>query len=233
MKRLIELSSDEARSHLLKGSSYFNDGIPTYISFEPILTDVAAVLNGGCFTATKLANPSDFAGVNYSFLANKDGRFAWRPLELFHPAIYVSLVNAICHPDNWEHIKTRVAQFEGGAVECCSAPVVSLDNQTDVATQIRSWWRSVEQRSLVCSLEFDHVLHTDVTDCYGSLYTHSIAWALHGLPDSKKKKNDPSLLGNKIDSFIQASRWGQTNGISQGSVLMDFVAEIVLGYVDE
>lgn len=232
MKRLIELSSDEARSHLLKGSSYFNADVPSYISFEPILIGVAAALNGGHYTATKLANPSDFSGVNYSFLANKDGRLAWRPLELIHPAIYVSLVNAICHPGNWEHIKTRLAEFEGGAVECCSAPVVSLDNQTDVATQIRSWWQSVEQRSVIYSLEFGHVLHTDVTDCYGSLYTHSIAWALHGLPDSKKNKKDHSLVGNKIDSDIQASRWGQTNGISQGSVLMDFVAEIVLGYVD-
>jgi hypothetical protein len=32
---------------------------------------------------------------------------------------------------------------------------------------------------------------------------------------------------------IQSSRYGQTNGISQGSVLMDFIAEIVLGFVDE
>ena len=40
-------------------------------------------------------------------------------------------------------------------------------------------------------------------------------------------------MGNKIDAYIQAGRYGQTNGISQGSVLMDFVAELVLGYVDE
>ena len=82
-------------------------------------------------------------------------------------------------------------------------------------------------------MEFSHLLHTDVTDCYGSLYTHSISWALHGLDEAKKGKGKNSLLGNKIDSHIQASRYGQTNGISQGSVLMDFVAEIVLGYVDE
>jgi hypothetical protein len=110
---------------------------------------------------------------------------------------------------------------------------MSIDNQTDVATQVRSWWQKVEQRSLIYSLEFSHILHTDVTDCYGSLYTHSIAWALHGLEDAKKSKGKDSLLGDKIDSHIRAGRYGQTNGISQGSVLMDFVAEIVLGYVDE
>jgi RNA-directed DNA polymerase len=233
MKKLVELSNEEARRHFLKGSSYFNGDIPNYISFEPILTDVAAVLNGGNYAAFKSADPNDFPGVNYNFLANKDGKLAWRPLELIHPAIYISLVNVICDPDNWMHIKKRLSEFEGGAVDCCSAPVMSLDNQTDVAMQIRSWWQSVEQRSLIHSLEFSHVLHTDVTDCYGSLYTHSISWAIHGLEEAKKNKRNNSLLGNKIDSHIQASRYGQTNGISQGSVLMDFVAEIVLGYIDE
>jgi len=233
MKKLIELSNEEAKNHFLKGSSYFNASIPSYINFEPLLTDVATALDGGNYAAFKSANPNDFQNVNYNFLANKDGKFAWRPLELIHPAIYVSLVNEICNSDSWEHIKNRFSDFEAGAVDCCSAPVMSLDDQTDVATQIRSWWQSVEQRSLIYSLEFSHILHTDVTDCYGSLYTHSISWALHGLEESKQNKGNNSLLGNRIDSFIRAGRYGQTNGISQGSVLMDFVAEIVLGYVDK
>lgn len=232
MKRLVDLSNEEARAHFLKGSSYFNGDFPRYISFEPILSEVATVLNGGHYGQFKSANPNDLSNVNYNFIANKDGKFAWRPYELIHPAIYVSLVNVICEEANWESIKTRLGEFEGGVVDFCSAPVMSVDHQTDVATQIRSWWQSVEQRSLTYSLEFSHLLHTDVTDCYGSLYTHSISWALHGLEEAKKNKGKNSLLGNKIDSHIQASRYGQTNGIAQGSVLMDFVAEIVLGYVD-
>lgn len=233
MKRLVDLSNEEARVHFLKGSSYFNGDFPQYISFEPILRGVATVLNGGHYRPFQSANPNDLSNVNYNFIANKDGKFAWRPFELIHPAIYVSLVNVICEKANWESIKTRLVEFEGGVVDCCSAPVMSVDHKTDVAAQIRSWWQSVEQRSLIYSLEFSHLLHTDVTDCYGSLYTHSISWALHGLEEAKKKKHNNSLLGNKIDSHIQASRYGQTNGIAQGSVLMDFVAEIVLGYVDK
>lgn len=233
MKRLIDLSNEEVRAHFLKGSSYFNGDLPRYISFEPILHGVAEILNGGNFAQFKASNPSDLSNVNYNFLANKDGKFAWRPYELMHPAIYVSLINLICEEENWATIKSRVRDFEGGVVDCCSAPVMSVDHQTDVATQIQSWWQRVEQRSLTYSLEFSHLLHTDVTDCYGSLYTHSISWAVHGLNEAKKNKGKNSFLGNKIDSHIQASRYGQTNGISQGSVLMDFVAEMVLGYVDE
>jgi RNA-directed DNA polymerase len=233
MKRLIDLSNEEARTHFLKGSSYFNGDLPKYISFEPILDAVSAILHGGNYAQFKNSNPNELPNVNYNFIANKDGKFSWRPYELIHPVIYVSLINVICDETSWATITTRFKEFEGGAIDCCSAPAMSVDHQTDVATQIKNWWQSVEQRSLTYSLEFSHILHTDVTDCYGSLYTHSIPWALHGLQKAKEEKGNKSLLGNKIDSHIQASRYGQTNGIAQGSVLMDFIAEIVLGYVDE
>lgn len=233
MPQVIELTNADARTHFLKGSSYFNGDFPKYISFEPILQSVATVLAGESYIAFQNTKPHNLPSVNYSFTANKDGRFAWRPFELIHPALYVSLVNALTDEANWNTVKTRMASFKGGVVECCSAPVVSEDHQTDVAAQIRGWWQAVEQRSLAYSLEYRHLLHTDVTDCYGAIYTHSIPWAIHGMNAAKAGKTDASLLGNVIDSHIQAGRYGQTNGISQGSVLMDFIAEIVLGFVDE
>lgn len=233
MKKIIDLSNEDAKAHFLKGSSYFNNDLPPYLSFEPILNDVATALDGKNFKEFKSSCPSYLPKVNYSFLTNKDGKFAWRPLELIHPAIYVSLVNVICQADNWKNIQERLSQ-EGNAVECCSIPVLSIDNQEkDVASKIKSWWIKVEQQALSYSLEYSHVLHTDVVDCYGSLYTHSISWAIHGIPESKNKRGGTSLLGNQIDFHIKAGRYGQTNGISQGSVLMDLIAEIVLSFVDE
>jgi len=233
MPRIIELTCTDARAHFLKGSSYFNGDFPKYISFEPILQAVAVELGGGSYATFKGSNPHTLPNVNYSFIANKDGKFAWRPFELIHPVLYVSLVNALTNETNWNTVKARMASFEGGIVECCSAPVVSTDYQTDVAAQVQGWWQAVEQRSLAYSLEYRYLVHTDVTDCYGALYTHSIPWALHGIDVAKASKNDNKLLGNIVDSHIQAGRYGQTNGISQGSVLMDFIAEIVLGFVDE
>lgn len=232
MKKIVDFSNEEAKTHFLKGSSYYNNDLPPYLSFEPILSDVAAVLSGKNFAEFKSSHPNDLTGVNFSFLANKDGKFSWRQLELIHPAIYVSLVNVICDSANWAFIQNKLSE-KGGAVECFSIPVVSVDDQKDRASQIKSWWLNIEQRSLIYSLEFSHLLHTDVVDCYGSLYTHSISWAIHGIKESKKKKGKNALLGNKIDSHIQAGRYGQTNGIPQGSVLMDFIAEIVLKFVDE
>lgn len=233
MLHVIELPSKEARAHFLKGSSYFNGDFPKYINFEPILHNVATVMQGKSFDGFKNGeHPSERENVNYAFTANKDGQFAWRPFELIHPVLYVSLVNALTTESNWAFVQKRLGEFKGGVVTCCSSPVVSTNRQTDVATQIQGWWREIEQRSLAYSLEYSHLLHTDITDCYGTLYTHSIPWALHGIDSSKGKKTDKALLGNIVDYHVRAGRYGQTNGISQGSVLMDFIAEIVLGYVD-
>ena len=80
-------------------------------------------------------------------------------------------------------------------------------------------------------------MNTDISDCYSSIYTHTIPWALHGErvikddflhPSTPKKK----YLGNDIDKTIQSMQFSQTNGIPQGSALMDFIAEIILGYAD-
>ena len=94
-----------------------------------------------------------------------------------------------------------------------------------------NWWNNVEQKSIELSLKYNWIGITDITDCYGSIYTHSIAWALHGISTAKINRKE-TLIGNAIDKKIRNMTYGQTNGIPQGSLLMDFIAEIVLGYGD-
>lgn len=230
MKKLIDATADEAVDYFLQGSSYFSNDLPPYINFKNILNDVYDAYTHSSGYQEKEAH--NLQGVNYSLIANKDGKFSWRPYEFIHPVIYASLIDLLCEKSNWAYITKKMKNFESGIVECCGSIVMSEDHESDPATQVKKWWNAFEQRSITLSLEYSHILHTDITDCYGSLYTHSIAWALHGIKEAKKRKNDRTLLGNEIDFWIRAGRYGQTNGISQGSVLMDFIAELVLGYVD-
>ena len=81
------------------------------------------------------------------------------------------------------------------------------------------------------ALEFKYIFITDITNCYGSIYTHSIAWAITGLDYAKTHRSENNL-GNQIDKYIRYMQYGQTNGIPQGSSLFDFIAEIILGYAD-
>ena len=135
MRSIVDLSNEDALVHFLKSTSYFKSNLPEYIDFEPLLMKVAEVLAGKTYHEFKKKDPDNFADVNYRFSTNKDGRFAWRPFELIHPALYVSLVNVICFEDNWSKLVERLRSLHTGAVECCGLPVVSEDCQTDRATQ--------------------------------------------------------------------------------------------------
>ena len=181
----------------------------------------------------KIDRPNKHENVNYKFLNNKDGKFAWRPLQLIHPALYVSLVHAITNEENWNFIINRIKDFrQNPRIKCYSLPIRSESSLSDRAATILNWWDKIEQKSIELALDFGYAIHTDVTDCYGSIYTHSIAWALHTKPVAKKERDDKWLIGNVIDQHLQEMSNGQTNGIPQGSTLMDFIAEIVLGYSD-
>jgi RNA-directed DNA polymerase len=233
--KIIDLTNKQAKAFLLKEKSYAYFDLPPYFRFSVILNKVSKKLSGkklsDFFNSRK--KPYNFEGVNYTLLGNKNGKYDWRPLQLIHPAIYVSLVNTICGKNNWKLIVGRFTEFEkNNYVECKSLPRVSTDNKSDVATQVSAWWRDIEKNSVIASLDFDYAFHTDITNCYGSIYTHSIPWALHTKPGAKKNRSG-ALVGNIIDKHLTYMSYGQTNGIPQGSVLMDFIAEMVLGYADE
>ena len=232
-KSILELNANEARQFFLKHESYCNIDLPKYFSFSELLEKISNKYSGkslGDFSdKKKMTNLDD---VNYLLYANKDGKLSWRPFQIINPLVYVALVHKITEQENWEKLQARFKKFsKNEKIKCLSMPVQSESKQSDKAQQISNWWEQVEQQSILLSLEYDYVFDTDVADCYGSIYTHSIAWAVEGKKIAKEnRKND--LLGNFIDKSIQNAQNQQTNGIPQGSVLMDFIAEIILGYID-
>lgn len=240
-KSIIEISANEARLFFLKNESYCNLDLPSYINFQNLLDKFSKLivekeLKNICQN-WKTDPPSNYERVNHTLLSNKDGRFSWRPLKLIHPALYVLLVHKITNEHNWLVINNRFSKISkkvGNHIECKSLPRISITSKSDRAAQVSNWWQEIEQASLKMSMDYACIIHADISDCYGSIYTHSIPWAVHGRKLAKKKENrdDMCLIGNVIDATIRNMSYGQTNGIPQGSVLMDFLAEIVLSYAD-
>ena len=235
MKNILELTNIELKEFLLKEESYINFDLPLYYSFQPILDKVDKKLNGKKLFELRASTPRDFEDVNYHLLTNKDGKFSWRPFQIINPAIYVALVHTISKEDNWLFIKKRFEDFRrNDKIECHSLPIFSETEKKNKEYQILTWWQEIEQKSILLAIDYHYILHTDITDCYGSIYTHSISWALHTKEEAKKRenRNNRDLIGVAIDNYMQDMSYGQTNGIPQGSVLMDFIAEMVLGFVD-
>jgi len=232
-RSVLDMTGMQARAFFLKPESYCNVDFPPYFQFRQLLKPVSDLLRQQPLSGMQTKSPRKCEYVCYSTLSNKDGRHAWRPLQLIHPAIYVSLVDAMTSKSHWKDLKDRFAEFRNiPNIKCLSIPVQSLSRQKDKAAQILQWWTGIEQGSIELALDYTYVYHADIADCYGSIYTHSVVWAVHGKGTAKGRQRDESLIGNVIDWRIQDMMYGQTNGIPQGSILMDFVAELVLGYAD-
>ena len=229
---VLELSNVKARNFFLEPQCYGSTELPPYFDFKTALDASVKVLKTSHLSKGILEKAKASEGVNYTLVSNKDGKYAWRPLQFIHPLLYVDLVSQMTTKENWKTLQDRFAAFgELEHIKCASIPVVKEKEKNVKGDQILSWWNGFEQESIVQSLRYQIMFTTDITDCYGSIYTHAVAWALHG-KDVAKGSRSLSLLGNLIDDRIRAMRYGQTNGIPQGSLLMDFVAELVLGYID-
>lgn len=236
MKSILDLSEVKARKYFMESSNYCSLDLPKYIDFSKVLTYVEGKVGSKSLVdilKVSKMKPSDYEGVNHRLLVKKDAKFTYRPIDIANPYLYYLLVRQMTTKGNWKDIKARFATFVSPNIEVISIPKVKSDvDKSHKAAGISDWWENIEQKTLALSLKYRYMFVTDITNCYGSIYTHSIAWALMGKDVAKAKKGKPGLLGNMIDSYMQGMQYGQTNGIPQGSVLFDFIAEMVLGYAD-
>lgn len=237
-KNILDMSHSEARVFFLKHESYCNLSLPKYFKFDKLLGVISKKIDGkklSSFYKNKKENhPKKYDDINHAMLHNKDGKYAWRRFELINPVFYVALVHSITDKKNWEIIVCRFKEFKKNKkIKCISLPIESFTNNSDKAEKITQWWHDVEQQSIKYALDYECIVKTDITDCYGAIYTHSIAWALHDKVVAKRERNNKNLIGIVIDDFLCDMSNGQTNGIPQGSTLTDFIAEIVLGYADK
>lgn len=237
MKPVLELTHQKALKFFMDAENYCSLSLPVYFNFQPVLDYVQKMVGksdlDSCLKTAKVY-PSNFDGVNYKMLINKDGRYAFRPLQIANPFLYYLLVRNITTKSNWDTIKRRFQDFKDEHIEVSSIPgLKGKEDKTLVGATISNWWENVEQRTIELSIQYKYMFTTDITNCYSSIYTHAIGWAIEGKDVAKAKRGKASSLGNTIDTYIQGMQYGQTNGIPQGSALFDFIAEIILGYADK
>ena len=234
-KTILDLSHSEALDFFIKHKVYCNFELPPYILFDPILKTIDSLLENKQLSNFYKSSykPEYEYEINHTILHNKDGKYAWRPIQIIHPALYVSLVHSITGAEHWNTICRRFEEFKKNPrIECMSIPPIHSEEKKIKSEQILSWWENVEQRSIIMSLDYEYLTDIDISNCYGSIYTHSISWAIHDREVAKRNRKDKNLIGNVIDKHLRDMSYGQTNGIPQGSDLMDFIAEMVLGYID-
>ena len=207
MANILSLSSAKAFSYFLEPENYCTLELPCYIDFEPVLTHVKDKIGSLSFESV-LADPSRYPSayenVNHTILIKKDALYSYRPIQVTNPYLYYLLVREITSRAHWTELKRRFEDFKQTQIEVSSIPrIKSEKDKSHRSASVSYWWEAMEQRSIALSLQYKYLFVTDIANCYGSIYTHSIAWALLGKEDAKKKRSSKGLLGNIIDRYIQ------------------------------
>ena len=78
-----------------------------------------------------------------------------------------------------------------------------------------------------------YMIHTDISKCYPSIYTHAIPWALVGKDVAKDNTRKKEEWYNQIDHFAQISKNGETHGLLIGPHTSNILSEIILCAIDE
>lgn len=235
-KNIFDLNGNEAELFFYKNESYYDGELPSYFHFTKMLWAIrnSFIANNSKINYT-IKELRKCENLNYSIYTNKDGKYAWRKLQILNPVLYVDLIRYITSNTHWVKIKQRIKKLQNLCnknIICASIPVVKGRKKKSIkSSQILEWWEKMEQSSLKWGAQYLYAYTADITDCYPSIYTHTIAWALHNKCIAKEKIGK-TILGNEIDKRLQNMQQGQTNGIPQGSVLMAVIAEILLAYAD-
>jgi len=146
-----------------------------------------------------------------------------RPLSICNPLHYFLLSKELI--ENWRAIEPRVS----GSSLAATSPDFKV-----IGRAIDGKWPQTAHVNFARDrrLGMKYVLQTDINRFYGSIYTHSIPWALHSKPIAKLNRSF-TLLGNKIDYWVRMAQDQQTMGIPIGPDSSLVLAELIMHRCDE
>ena len=147
-----------------------------------------------------------------------------RPLSIPHPTGYAYLVSSIC--SNWKEL-SYICENENS--------LIKPEQHNDGRALIMDYEDSLDKTNRALNIGFGRKfrVHTDITNCFLSIYTHAIPWATVGFDFAKLKKDDKKTWFNKLDFHQRIIKRNETQGVAIGPATSNIVCEAILAKIDE
>jgi hypothetical protein len=125
--------------------------------------------------------------------------------------------------DQWRHLQGL----------CEKSPISLTTPIPSVARAIEGKYdrREVATERAIRSIGARYLLQTDLARFYPSVYTHGIAWAIHGKAKARADTRH-ELFGNRLDLWVRETQDKQTGGIPIGPDTSFLIAEVVASRID-
>lgn len=192
--------------------------LPPFFSTESFKPDIAREL------AKLDYRKGQFSG--YDQVEYKLTRFnsVARLLSVPHPLPYAKLCLTL--HESWESFEYIVSNPNSQIKPqtCDDGRVIIMNGYGD----------SVEKanRQLDGAFGMRYRVTTDITNCFPSIYSHAVPWALVGLETAKAQRQGSAWF-NQIDKHLRSCKRDETQGVAIGPATSNIVAEAILARIDE
>jgi hypothetical protein len=225
--------------HILK-YGFFAEQFPNCFSTKQLVEHVDELIPL-VSTTKKTGSKAATSPTTLSMFKNDISR---RVLSVPNPEAFIRLSKYI--DEHWEEIK-RYAHSNNSLSPITFlyndyGELESLINCESIreSLHVRSDFIKGIHRSILKSLGFRYRLKVDITNCYNSMYTHSIAWAICGKEQAKSylRTKEPQNIksdyeiADTLDCFTRYLKNNETNGIIVGPYTSRIISEIILARID-
>ena len=78
-----------------------------------------------------------------------------------------------------------------------------------------------------------YIVHADISNCFSSIYSHSIEWVIDGKERAQSYNSDDCSWAKKLDKRVRGLKGNETNGILIGPDVSNIISELILTEVDD
>ncbi len=229
---------------------FFAEAVPPCFTSKGIADNIQKILPGIKTTCKEVrnSNKNTTAPIELSTYKNEISR---RVLSIPNPEAFLRLVKLIS--ENWAEIQAY-AESENSL-----SPITYMRsyNENDLleeinsegireANQVKSDFVEGQKNCIRAAIGFQYRMKVDIANCYPSMYTHSVTWAICGKKEAKrllqmgnaKRELEPTSiqnaysLGDRMDAFMRFQKNNETNGIVVGPFTSRIFSEIILSALD-
>ena len=162
-------------------------------------------------------------------VVNRPGQLP-RVLGIPHPYHFHTLAEIV--EANW----TALRHIWSKSSISLSIPRIGERAKGERACEPTEGWRSQPERALERRQGRKVMLKADISQCYPSVYTHAVSWAIQGKAAAvlaSKSKGGPIHFADQLDKAIRDGQERQSVGLPIGPDTSFLITETILSTVDE
>ena len=217
-----EITAEELYTGLL-GHGLFADKLPAFLSSKEFCSP---------FNKKEGCKFGDIDACDYIRYESPRNTNAVRQLGIPNPFAYSNLCQSLA--DNWDRLKKKFNENTQNDNHKISRIHIRKMQGKDGLFEM-NYEKRGDKEDVVMDMMTTarYEVHADISNCFPSIYSHSLPWVLEEKGKNKAKINrGDGVWYNKIDKCVRNIKYMETNGLLIGPHASNLLSEIVLTAVD-